>query len=317
MLAVIIVSYNTVGLLRNCLASVLASLDGSGLPGDVWVVDNASADGSAAMVRNEFPGVHLIANNCNVGFAAANNQVLRALGVGAEGETTTPDAVLLLNPDTAVRDDALAQMFEALMTGGHVGVAGASLLYQDGSFQHGAFHFPDLCQVFLDFFPINHRLTDSRLNGRYAKSLYDRGIPFAIDHPLGAALMVRWDALETVGLMDERFFIYCEEIDWCMRFKRKGWQIRCVPRAQIVHYAGQSTRQFRDKMFIALWKSRFLLFEKHYSPGFRRAARILVSLGMRYKIRSARAAVLRGEAPEDELRRLEAARDQIMEISRL
>ena len=316
MLAVIIVSYNTVDLLRGCLASVRESLAGSALPGSLWVVDNASADDSAAMVRAEFPDVHLIANDTNVGFAAANNLVLRALGVGAKSADEKPDAVLLLNPDTEVRGDALARMLDALRDDTRVGVTGASLLYPDGRFQHGAFRFPDLCQIFLDFFPINHRLTNSRLNGRYSRSLYDRGIPFQIDHPLGAALMARWDALEAVGPMDERFFIYCEEIDWCMRFKKADWEVRCVPRAQIVHYAGQSTQQFREKMFVALWESRFLLFEKHYSAAFRRAARILVALGMNHRVRAVRAAVRRGELPPDELSRLEAARNQVMEISR-
>ena len=317
MLAVIVVSYNTQGLLRGCLTSVFDSLERSELPGEVWVVDNASSDGSPDMVREAFPAVHLIANTDNRGFAAANNQALRALGLEEATVSNPPQAVLLLNPDTVVRDDVVGQMYRTLMAGARTGVTGASLIYPDGSFQHGAFRFPDLFQVFFDFFPINHRLTHSRLNGRYARSLYRSGEPFPIDHPLGAALMARWEAVEQVGPMDEHFFIYCEEIDWCVRFKQKGWRVLCVPQAKIVHYAGQSTQQFRDKMFVALWKSRFLLFEKHYSPTFRRVARLVVSLGMKRKIRRARSAVARGEIDRNELEKLESARDQIMEMAEL
>lgn len=315
MLAVIVVSYNTQGLLRGCLTSVFDSLEQSEMPGEVWVVDNASSDGSPDMVREEFPAIHLIANTENLGFAAANNQALRALGIGDTTGPRSPQAVLLLNPDTVIRDDALEQMYRTLMSDARTGVTGASLIYSDGSFQEGVFRFPDLFQVFFDFFPINHRLTHSPLNGRYARSLYRSGDPFPVDHPLGAVLMARWAAAEQVGLMDERFFIYCEEIDWCMRFKQKGWRVICVPQAKIVHYAGQSTQQFRDTMFVALWKSRFLLFEKHYPPTFRRVARLVVSLGMKRKIRRARSAVGRGEMDRNELEKLEAARYQIMEIA--
>lgn len=315
MLAVIVVSYNTHRLLRECLTSVFESLERSELRGEVWVVDNNSSDGSAEMVRAELPNVHLVANTTNRGFAAANNQALRALGLGDPAALNPPQAVLLLNPDTVVRDDALGQMYSALLDDPGTGITGAGLTYPDGSFQHSAFRFPDLFQVFFDFFPINHRLTDSRLNGRYPQALYQRGEPFPIDHPLGAALMARWETVKQVGPMDERFFIYCEEIDWCMRSRDHGWRTLCVPRAAIVHYAGQSTRQSHDEMFIALWKSRFLLIKKHYPSSFQRLARVVVSLGLKRRIRRARSAVSRGEMDQSELEKLEAARDQILEMA--
>jgi len=214
-----------------------------------------------------------------------------------------------------VCESALRQMFGVLMAHPRVAAVGPSLTYADGSFQHSAFRFPDLFQVFFDFFTVHHRLTESRLNGRYPRSLYERGQPFAIDHPLGAAFLVRREAIEQVGLMDERFFMYCEEIDWCMRFKHHGWQVLCVPQARIVHHAGQSTRQFRESMFVALWKSRFLLFEKHYPPIFRRTAHWLVTAGMRHKLSEARAALARGEIDQAEVEQLESARRQILEFA--
>jgi GT2 family glycosyltransferase len=118
--------------------------------------------------------------------------------------------------------------------------------------------------------------------------LYETNQPFPIDHPLGAAMMTRAEVIQQVGLMDEGFFMYAEEIDWCLRVKRAGWEVYCVPTAQIVHHAGGSTHQFREKMFVALWRSRFRLFRKHYGPAFNLAARLLVWLGLRSEMRRAR-----------------------------
>ena len=316
-LSIVIVSFNTRQLLKECLDSVYASLAESTLVSEVTVVDNASRDGSAAMVRKHFPQVRLIVNEDNRGFAAANNQALRAIGYGTGDmpHTPPPKYVMLLNPDTLVSGSALTTLVHFMDENPRAGACGARLLHSDGSFQHSAFAFPTLFQVFLDFFPINYRLTDSRLNGRYPRRLYQAGKPFPIDHPLGAALMVRRETIAQVGPLDEQFFIYCEEIDWCLRIKGAGWSIWCVPKAQIVHHVAQSTSQFRDEMFAALWKSRFQLFEKHYSRLFQWAARSIVGLGLQAEARRARAAARRGEITESELTgRLRAYR-QVREMS--
>ena len=260
----------------------------------MFVVDNASQDGSAALVRERFPSIHLIENTKNGGFAAANNQAF-ALARGRY--------VWMLNPDTVVRAGALATLVKFMDGHPHAGACGGKLLYSDGSLQHSAFSFPSLAQVLLDFYPLNRRLTDSRLNGRYPRSWYARGEPFPVDHPLGADLMVRRKMAEQVGWLDDKFFIYCEEIDWCIRIKRAGWKIWCVPRAEIVHYEGQSTRQFRDAMFVELWRARSRLFEKHYSRAFRWIARRIVQAGLENETRRVRKA----KVTQDELsRRLDA-----------
>jgi hypothetical protein len=181
------------------------------------------------------------------------------------------------------------------------GGAGARLVHGDGSFQHSAFAFPGLAQIFFDFFPLHHRLLDSRLNGRYPRRLYALGRPFQVDHPLGAALLVRAETLALVGGFDERFFMYCEEIDLCRRIKAAGWEIYCVPQAEIVHWVAQSTQQFRDRMFVALWRSRSLLFEKYEGTVFRWAAWRLVQMGLWAEARRARAAHRRGEIDATEL----------------
>ncbi|GAB4534636.1 MAG: glycosyltransferase family 2 protein [Anaerolineae bacterium] len=309
-LAIIIVSYNTCDMLRACLRSVYAGLASFQGNAQVWVVDNASSDGSPDMVRAEFPSVHLVSMERNLGFAAGNNRALGELGFG-EGAGHQPGLVFFLNPDTELQGDALEQMAGVLLASQRVGVVGASLVYPDGGFQHSAFRFPTLWQIWFDFFPRPARLLDSRLNGRYPKSLYQSGQPFSIDHPLGAAMMARAEAIRQVGLMDEGFFMYAEEIDWCMRVRKAGWDICCVPSARIVHHAGGSTRQFRHDMFVALWRSRFRLFRKHYGPVFNLAARLLVQVGLWAEMRRAR----RSEAGQALERRLSAYR-QVQELAR-
>jgi hypothetical protein len=325
-LAVVVVSWNVKEMLADCLASTLESLAGSGLDAEVWVVDNASHDGSPAMVRERFPQVHLIASQDNLGFAGGNNRALRAIGFDDTHSAThnsqlatrdsqfptrnsqlaipnsqLPRHVLLLNPDTIVRGDALATMVRFMDGTPSAGVCGARLLFGDGGFQHSAFGFPGLAQIFLDFFPLYWRLTESRLNGRYPRRLYAGGTPFEIDHPLGAAMMLRREVILQAGLFDEGYHMYVEEIDWCMRIRQAGWAVYCVPSAVVVHHAGQSTGQVRDDMFVALWRSRFRLFRKHYSGAFCWAARRLVQLGLSAEVRRARAAHRRGALSAGEL----------------
>ncbi len=321
-LAVVIVSWNVKDLLSNCLTSALASLAGSGLEAEVWVVDNASRDGSAEMVRQRFPQVRLIAHPENLGFAAGNNLALKAIGFQSINQPanqltnqpanqptnqptnqspTLPRYVLLLNPDTEIRDDALARMVHFMDDTPSAGVCGARLLYGDGRFQHAAFGFPGLGQIFFDFFPLHWRLTESRLNGRYPQRLYESETPFEIDHPLGAAMMLRREAILQTGLFDEGYRMYVEEIDWCLRIRRAGWAIYCLPLAVVMHHAGQSTRQMRNEMFVLLWQSRFRLFGKHYRPAFRWAARRLVRMGLRAEACRARAAHRRGALNAQEL----------------
>lgn len=306
--AIVIVSFNTRELLAECLGSVFAGLDRTGLTAQVWVVDNASNDGSASIVRERFPAARLLALDANLGFAAGNNLALEAMGLGPN---SGPEYVLFLNPDTLVVGSALETMLRFLEATPAVAVVGARLVHGDGSFQHSAFSFPGLVQIVLDFFPIHHRLRDSRLNGRYPRRLYEAGQPFAVDHPLGAAFMVRRQALAQAGFFDERFFMYCEEVDLCRRIKAEGWQVYCVPQAKIVHLVAQSTRQFRDRMFVALWRSRFLMFQKHESKAFVWAARRVVRLGLLAEARRARVAWCRGEVDSAQLEARLAAYQEV------
>ncbi len=305
-LSIIIVSFNVRDLLDACLKSVQESARDE-LRYEIIVVDNASTDGSARMVRQHYPEVRLIANRENRGFAAANNQGIRE----SHGRY-----VLLLNPDTEVLDDALAVMVAFLETHPSFGAAGPQLLYPDGSFQHSAFRFPGVLQTFFDFFPLHHRLLDSRLNGRYPRAWYARGTPFPIDHPLGACLMARRATVEQVGLLDEGFFMYCEEIDWCWRMREAGWQIACVPHARVIHHAGASASQFRDAMFVALWRSRFRLYAKHLPPWRQRLIRWIVRVGLQWKRLRVHSEAACGNAIEAEVVSRLTAYEQVARMAR-
>lgn len=283
-LAVIIISYNVRDLLRTCLRSLSRSLSEYGPAARVIVVENASDDGSGQMVRSDFPDVTLLEPGENLGFAGGNNYALRELGFpdGAD----TPEAVWLLNPDTEVQNDAPARLLQHLRKSPTTGAVGPTLRYGDGSFQHSAFAFPGLVQVLFDLFPVPARLLESRLNGRYPRDWYAGSTPFEVDMLLGAALMMRGEALCDVGLLDEDYFMYVEELDWCRRAKDAGWQIDVVPGATVIHYAGQSTRQFGEEMFRTLWQSRLRYYEKFHSPAYVALVRLLVKAGLVYRRRA-------------------------------
>lgn len=314
-LAVVVVSYNVRELLRRCLASVLASAARTQdrLSVDIVVVDNASHDGSAGMVAAEFPAVRLTALADNSGFTGGNNIALHQLGfpielartAPAEGVSSAqrPDYVLLLNPDTTVADDALWLLVSCLESHPDAGACGARLTYGDGRFQHGAFRYPSVAQVFLDFFPLSrlpgsHRLHSGRINGRYPIQLWNGAAPFPVDFVLGAALMVRGVTVAQVGGLDDGYWMYCEEMDWCLRMRDAGWLTLVAPTAHVVHYEAQSSRQFRWKTYERLWRSRFRFYAKHrnHFPPFQLPIfRYIVRCGISFRRRAMQEAFAGGE----------------------
>jgi N-acetylglucosaminyl-diphospho-decaprenol L-rhamnosyltransferase len=283
-LAVVIVSWNVRDLLTDCLRSLCADLTTSGLQADIWVVDNGSTDGTPGMVVEAFPQVHLIASPENLGFAAGNNVALREI---SNLQSPISRYIWLLNPDTEVQPGATAALLAALEADPRAGVAGAKLLYADGSLQQSAFRFPGLVQLVFEFFPLPPRLYDTSLNGRYPRRRYEAQAPFLVDHPLGATMMVRAEAVAQVGLMDEGYRMYCEEIDWCWRMRRAGWGALCVPSARVIHHAGQSTAQVPIPSFVNLWTSRARLYARHHGPLTWKLAQALVRAGMRRRMRGA------------------------------
>lgn len=284
-LRVIIISWNVRDLLRDCLTSVLIDIENGNLAADIWVVDNASADDSLAMIQAGFPAVKLIASEENLGFAGGNNAAMRVMGFPGR-QADQPGAVLLLNPDTIVCPGALKAMLDFVEARPEAGIVGGNLSFGDGSFQHGAYGFPGLWQLAIELFPLPGRFYESRLNGRYDRALYEGDIPFPIDHPLGAALLVRREAIWQVGLMDEGYHMYVEEVDWCKRIKLAGWGAYCVPQARIIHFGGQSTAQVEAVSLLNLWRSRHRFYTRYYSGLKAKLAQALVYWGMARKIKA-------------------------------
>jgi hypothetical protein len=192
-------------------------------------------------------------------------------------------------------------------------VGGAQLFYGDGSFQHSAFQLPGLMQIVFDLFPLPARLYDSRLNGRYPRSQYEGSQPFDVGHPLGATFTLRREAIQDTGLFDERFYLYCEEIDWAIRIHQAGWRVMCIPAAEVVHLAGQSTSQVRADSQVNLWRARLQLYRKHYPALKRWLAVQLVRAGLNARIKR----VARDSSLSDEIgKQLVDAYRQILRLTR-
>lgn len=290
-LAVVIVTWNVRALVLDALRSLFADVTANGPQNTVvYVVDNASTDGTPEAIAAEFPQVRLIASRENLGFAGGNNAALKAMGIGINASADDlPQAVFLLNPDTIIHAGAVSVLHHQLSVEG-VGLVGAQLEYGDGvaGFQHGAFHFPGLKQLWVEFFPTPGRFIEGEFNGRYPRGLYESGQPFEVDCVLGATMMLRREVIQQTGIFDEQFFMYCEEIDWAWRIRKAGWRVMCVPAARVVHLGGQSTAQVRPQSIINLWQSRLRLFRKHYPAWKLAIARAMIAVGMRLKVRQVR-----------------------------
>jgi N-acetylglucosaminyl-diphospho-decaprenol L-rhamnosyltransferase len=264
-LTAIVVSWNVCDLLRRCLYSLLASAQTppghrAGLDVEIVVVDNNSSDGSPEMVRTEFPQVRLIANDENRGFTAANNQGLLA----SHGRF-----LLLINPDTEVVGDALAVMVRYMEAHPRVGVLGPQLLYPDGSLQPSRRRFPTFATALVESTVVQEWWRDNRVLRHYymADSPAGEGDQVQqVDWLVGACLLVRREAYEQVGALDEGFFMYSEELDWCRRIKEAGWEIVYFPEAKVVHHEGKSSEQVVPARHIHFQSSKVRYFKKHHGP---------------------------------------------------
>jgi GT2 family glycosyltransferase len=255
--AIVLVSWNTRDLLLACLDSLPDAV--GALRADVWVVDNHSADDSVAAVHAWLQAevalpVHIIENAHNAGFAAANNQAIAV---------STGRYVLLLNSDTIARPASIERLVRFADEHPGVGLVGAMLLNPDGSYQGSFADFPSLWSELLSASGLGERLF-----GRWYPN-YGPGQAQAarqVDYIQGACMLARRAAVEQVGLLDEAYFMYNEETDWCLRMRRAGWETWYAPGARIVHYGGQSTKQVRHAMVQALYRSKVRFFHKHYGP---------------------------------------------------
>ena len=254
--SVVIVNWNVKELLRQCLASVQA--EATELPPDaveILVVDNASSDGSQAMLREEFPDVRLLANAENRGFSAACNQAIAQ---------SSGEAILLLNPDAALMPGALTSLIDHLEHHAQVAAVGPRLLNPDGSIQSSRRRFPSLTTAFLESTIIQSYFPHlSHLRRYYCQDITEDREQ-EVDWLTGACLLLRRRSWEEVGPFDQRFFLYFEELDWCLRAKKAGWRIAYLPHAEAVHHGGQSSAQDLLSLQIHFTASKCGFYRKHF-----------------------------------------------------
>jgi GT2 family glycosyltransferase len=257
-LSIIIVSWNTRDLLTRCLQSIYKTID---LPAfEVIVVDNASTDDSVGATRELFPKAQIIENRENLGFARANNRAA-AISRGRY--------MLLLNSDAQLLENAVQAMFDLAEANPGAGIVGARLLNADSTFQASHTPFPNLWQEFMILSGLGRMLYGCWYPSRGPEE--DRG-PQIVDYVEGACLLVRHDAFEDVGGLNEGYFMYAEEVDWCYAMREKGWQVWYQPEARVIHLGGGSSQDRRTQREGDLYRSRLQFFRKHYGD---RAAALL------------------------------------------
>lgn len=292
-IGIVIVNWNTRDLLRDCLRSLR---DGdSSVKRRVVVVDNASSDGSLAMVVAEFPEVETIANPTNGGFSQANNLGLRHLGFGdaasepeaAPAAALTPRYALLLNPDTVVPPDGLRVMLERMDADPQLGAAGPRLIMVDGKLDLACRRsFPTPEVMFWRVTGLSKLFPKTRLFGRYNMTYLDEHQETEVDCVVGAFMLVRREAIRAAGLLDELFWMYGEDIDWAYRIKAAGWRILYYPKVTVLHVKRAASKQ-NPRTKYEFERASWLFYRKHYADRMPWLIHVAVVAGL----------VLRGGSP--------------------
>jgi GT2 family glycosyltransferase len=300
-LAIVLVNYNTCALLRDCLQSLRDS--GTQCDLDIWVVDNASHDGSVAMARAEFPEVHVIASEHNGGYAYANNLALREVLRRGDEETSrqgtsavtllpspllrgssSPDYILLLNTDTVVPPGALDTMVGYLEAHADVGALGPRLLLPDGSLDLACRRaFPTPAAFVYHAVGLSKLFPRSPRFARYNMTYLDSNTETEVDSVVGACMLVRGSVVREVGLLDETFFMYGEDLDWAYRIKQYGWRIMYVPQATVHHYKRASSSQRPIRTIRYFYHAMRVFHRKHYAATTPRMLNLVIELGISVK----------------------------------
>ncbi|MEM8861306.1 MAG: glycosyltransferase family 2 protein [Chloroflexota bacterium] len=253
-LSIVIVSWNTKKLLADCLDSLIPlakNLEKENLQLQTIVVDNDSSDGTVDMVKSEYPWVELLDEKRNLGFPGGNN-----LGF----ERCKGEYLLMLNPDTIVHDNAIESLISYLETRPNVGAVGARLLNADGSLQESCYPRPTLGREFWRLFHMDKLMA----HGIYDMEDWSLSEPREVDVLMGACILSRTSIIQSLGGMDEEFFMYSEEVDLCYRMQRGDWEIHWFPESLVTHYGGQSTSLVKTEMFLRLYESKLLYFNKNH-----------------------------------------------------
>ncbi len=251
-LTVIVVTWNSGSDIEECLRTALSA--SRGLQAKIVVVDNGSTDGTRQIVAEHFPEVSLVANRGNIGFAAANNVGIRQ---------ADSRYLMLLNPDTIVREGAFRGLVGFMDAHSDCWAAGPALLNGDGTPQRTGVRFPSLWNLFVESFFLDRLFPRSRIFGRHRELYEDPGRSRPVDFVQGSCLIVRREAVEAVGVLDEEFFMYFEETDWCYRMKKAGGTVYYTPDGEVVHLGGGVMGHYDESRLVHFHRSLLRFYRKH------------------------------------------------------
>lgn len=273
-LSIIIVNYNTRVLTLQCISSIYESnIDNSF---EVFVVDNNSSDNSIEAIRQQFPNVLLIENKENVGFSKANNQAIKQ---------ATGAFVLLLNSDTIVKENTLSIMLQYMKENEDVGAAGCEVLLPDGTLDKACHRgFPTPSASFYYMSGLAKKYSNNPRFNLYHKSYLNMRKIHEIDCLVGAFMIVRAETIKQVGMLDETFFMYGEDVDWCYRIKEAGWKIIYNPKTSIIHYKGASSRKKPAKIVYEFHRAMYLFHKKNYANKYSILTNVIVYTGIIVKL---------------------------------
>ncbi len=253
-LSIIIVNYNVRDFLMHALESIQRAV--VTIPHEIFIVDNASVDGSVEMVKNRFPDVNLIENQINKGFAAANNQAMKA---------SSGEFIVLINPDTVVQEDTFSRLIEFMEKNPDAGAATCKILNPDGSFSVDSRHsIPTPMTAFWKQIGFSRLFPKSKIFAGYNLTYLDENEIYPVDAISGSFMFIRRAAFEKVGYLDEDYFMYCEDVDYCYRITRSGWKVYYAPVSDIIHYKGESTKKNNLDYVLNFNKSLYLFYKKHF-----------------------------------------------------
>ena len=270
-ISVIIVNYNVRVFLESVLHSVQKGMQG--LQGEIFVVDNASQDGSVAMIVERFPDIHLIASDVNLGFGKANNRAMHE----CKGRY-----LLILNPDTIIQEDTLRTMIDFMDTHPDAGMAGCKVLNADGTFQLSCRRgFPTPWASFCKAFGLSSIFPQVKTFAGYNLTYLDENKSYEIDALAGSFMMVRREVLQQTGGFDEDYFMYGEDLDWCYRTKKIGWKIWYTPATQIIHYKGESAKRSNMNEVRIFYEAMRIFVRKNFTAPYIFISFLRIGIGMR------------------------------------
>jgi len=272
-LSIIIVNYNAEKLLKACIESIYRETCNASF--DIWLVDNNSQDGSVDMIEKDFPEVNLIQNNENLGFAKANNMAISRI---------ESDCVLLLNPDTIICDNAVEKVVKFMDRNPKIGISGCKVLNEDGTLQLACRRsIPTPGTAFFRLTGLSKLFPHSKVMAKYNLTYLDPNKAHEVDAVSGAFLMIRREVVDNIGKLDERFFMYGEELDWCFRAKKAGWTVMYYPDAEIIHYKGECSKSNSRKAAFEFHRSMYLFHKKHFAENYNPIINIIIYAGILLK----------------------------------